>query len=95
MSEVIDFNIDIASLTVRLVGQYKQTLDFCQDFLTDNENVDIMVRATAADVEREIARHPEGLSPEDAALCRAAVTAAVGGAVAYLTHKKKKEKDHN
>ncbi len=64
MSEVIDFNIDIASLTVRLVGRYKQTLDFCQDFLTDNENVDIMVRATAADVEREIARHPEGLSPE-------------------------------
>ena len=64
MSEVIDFNIDIASLTVRLVGRYKQTLDFCRDFLTDNEKVDITIEATAADVDREIARHPENLSRE-------------------------------
>ncbi len=64
MSEVIDFNIDIASLTVRLVGRYGQTLDFCREFLTDNESVDISVKATAEDVEREIARHEGGGSPE-------------------------------
>ncbi len=64
MSEVIDFNIDIASLTVRLVGRHKQTLDFCREFLTDNESFDILVKATAADVERETARHEGGGSPE-------------------------------
>ena len=60
MNEAIDFKISVASLTVRLVGNQEQTLDFCREYLTEDENVSICVTATDEDVDGEIARHAAG-----------------------------------
>lgn len=64
MSELMNFNIEIARLTVRLTAKYRQTFDFCREFLTDNESVDISVSTSDEGVAGEIARHEGGGSPE-------------------------------
>ena len=60
MKKAIDFKINIASLTVRLAGNQDETLEFCKEYLTDDEHVDIFVSASDEDVDGEIARHAGG-----------------------------------
>lgn len=60
MDKAIDFKIRIASLVVRLVGSYEETLDFCREYFTDEEKVDIFVSASPEDVDGEISRHAGG-----------------------------------
>ena len=64
MDRAIDFKIKIASLVVRLVGNQEATLDFCKEYFTEEEKVDIFVSASAKDVDGEIARHAGGGSHE-------------------------------
>ena len=60
MDKAVNFNINIASLTVRLEGNQRETLEFCKDYLTDGEKVDILVSATDEEVDGEIALHACG-----------------------------------
>ena len=60
MGTAIDFKIKVASLTVRLVGHQEQTLEFCKEYLTDDEMVDIFVSASDEEVDGEIVRHACG-----------------------------------
>lgn len=60
MDKAIDFKIEVSSLVVRLAGTQEETLDFCKDYLTLDENVDIFVSASCDDVDGEIARHEGG-----------------------------------
>ena len=46
MDKAIDFKIEVSSLVVRLAGTQEETLDFCKDYLTLDENVDIFVSAS-------------------------------------------------
>ena len=60
MDKAIDFKIKVASLVVRLAGNQEETLDYCQEYLTLDENVDIFVSASPEEVDGEIARHEGG-----------------------------------
>ena len=57
MDKAIDFKIKVSSLVVRLAGNHEETHNFCKEYFTDEENVDIFVSASDEDVEGEIARH--------------------------------------
>lgn len=63
MSEVVDFKIRIADLTVRMTGKQEHTRAFCRDYMVDSEDFDIWVEASDEGVADEIARHEEGGHP--------------------------------
>ena len=64
MDKAIDFKIKVASLVVRLKGNYEETPEFCKEYFTDDEDVDIFVNASAEDVDGEISRQAGGGSRE-------------------------------
>lgn len=60
MDRAIDFKIKVSSLIVRIAGNQQETLDFCKEYLTEDESVDIFVSASPEEVDGEIARHEGG-----------------------------------
>ena len=64
MDKAIDFKIKVASLVVRLTGNHEETPEFCKEYFTDDEDVDIFVNASAEDVDGEISRQAGGGSRE-------------------------------
>lgn len=53
MAEGVNFCIEIADVTVRLCGQYPQTLAFCKDYLSLSTNEDFILTVTEEEIRCE------------------------------------------